>query len=59
MNQDCLLKVRELYKLYSGLEIADCIKLVRAELTAEEERHVLQVEILEKQKKLEELKMVK
>lgn len=55
MNQDCLLKVRELYKLYSGLEIADCIKLVRAEMTVEEDRHILQQEILDKQRKLEEL----
>lgn len=55
MNQDCLTKVRELYKLYTGLEIAEAVKVVRAELTAEEDRHQLQVEILEKQKKLEEL----
>lgn len=55
MNQDCLLKVRELYKLYSGYEIADCVKLVRAEMTAEDQRHALQVEILEKQRKLDEL----
>jgi len=56
MNQDCLAKVRELYKLYTGLEIADAIKVVRAELTEEEQRHELQREILEKQRKLEELR---
>jgi hypothetical protein len=45
-----------MYQLYTGLEIAEAIKVVRAELTEEELRHELQVEILEKQKKLEELK---
>jgi len=56
MNQDCLTQIREMYQLYTGLEIAEAIKVVRAELTEEELRHELQVEILEKQKKLEELK---
>ena len=44
-----------MYQLYTGMEIAEAIKLVRAELTAEEQRHELQVEILAKQAKLTEL----
>jgi len=59
MNQLCLTQIRELYSLYTGADIADAIKVVRAEMTEEELRHELQVEILAKQKKLEELKMVK
>lgn len=55
MNQDCLTKIRELYKLYTGLEIAEAIKLIRAEMTVEEQRHQLQIEILEKQRILESL----
>ena len=57
MNQDCLTQIREMYKLYTGLEIAECIKLVRAEMTQEELRHELQVEILEKQRQLDDLKL--
>ena len=56
MNQDCLNQVRKLYQLYTGYEIAECIKVVRAEMTAEEQRTELQQEILTKQKKLEELR---
>ena len=56
MNQDCLNQIREMYSLYTGTEIAEAIKVVRAELTAEELRHELQREILEKQHKLEELR---
>lgn len=56
MNQLCLTQIRELYSLYTGMDIADAIRVVRAELTREEERHELQVEILAKQKKLEELR---
>ena len=56
MNQDCLDQIREMYQLYTGLEIAECIKIVRAEMTAEELRNELQVEILAKQKQLESLK---
>lgn len=55
MNQECLKEVRKLYELYTGLEIADAIKLVRAELTKEEERHILQQEIIDKQRKLDSL----
>ena len=57
MNQDCLDQIREMYKLYTGLEIAEAIKVVRAEMTAEELRHELQVEILAKQQQLENLKL--
>ena len=56
MNQDCLTQIREMYQLYTGIEIAECIKLVRAEMTDEELRHELQKEILDKQRKLEELR---
>lgn len=55
MNQHCLDQIRELYNLYTGMEIAEAIKLVRAELTAEENRHELQVEILAKQAALDQL----
>jgi len=55
MNQDCLNQIREIYSLYTGIEIAEAIKVVRAELTLEEQRTELQQEILNKQKKLEEL----
>ena len=59
MNQDCLTQIREMYQLYTGMEIAEAIKVVRAEITDEELRHELQVEILAKQKKLEELTQTK
>lgn len=55
MNQDCLTQIREMYQLYTGMEIALAIKVVRAEITDEELRHELQKEILEKQRKLEDL----
>jgi len=45
-----------MYQLYTNLEIAEAIRVVRAELTAEENRHELQVEILKKQQQLELLK---
>jgi len=45
-----------MYQLYTGADIADAIKIVRAEMTAEELRHELQQEILDKQRKLEELR---
>jgi pilus assembly protein TadC len=56
MNQDCLNQIREMYRLYTGLEIAEAIKIVRAELTEEELRHELQREILAKQTELNKLK---
>jgi actin-like ATPase involved in cell morphogenesis len=55
MNQDCLAQIREMYSLYTGLEIAEAIKVVRAEMTDEELRHELQVEILAKQSQLNKL----
>jgi len=54
-QQDCLTQIREMYSLYTGTEIAEAIKVVRAELTAEEQRHELQREILEKHRQLEKL----
>ena len=54
MNQDCLTQMREMYSLYTGLDIAEAIKIIRAELTLEEQRSELQREILEKQRILEE-----
>ncbi len=56
MNPDCLDQIRTMYQLYTGVDISDAIKIVRAEMTAEEQRTELQREILERQKKLEELK---
>ena len=55
MNQDCLTQIREMYRLYTGMEIAEAIKVVRAEMTDEELRHELQVEILAKQAQLNKL----
>lgn len=55
MNQQCLLEMRSIYAKYTGVEIAEAIKLIRAELTAEELRHELQIEILAKQAALEKL----
>lgn len=55
MNQDCLDQIRIMYQLYTGMEIAEAIKVVRAELTKEEDRHTLQVEILAKQAALDKL----
>ena len=55
MNQKCLTAMRAVYAEFTGNEIADAIKLIRAELTAEEARHALQVEILKKQEELKAL----
>jgi len=55
-DQDCLSQMRDIYSQFTGTEIAQAIAIVRSELTKEEERHALQIEILEKQKKLEEMK---
>lgn len=59
MNQDCLNQIREMYQLYTGTEISEAIKLVRAELTREEDRHQLQIEILAKQAELNSLTQTK
>jgi hypothetical protein len=48
-----------MYQLYTGADISDAIKIVRAEITAEEDRHALQVEILAKQAALEKLTHIK
>ena len=55
MNQECLDQIRIMYSLYTGTDIADAIKIVRAEITAKEHRHALQVEILAKQAALDKL----
>lgn len=55
-QQDCLNQMRDIYAQFDGLEIAQAIKIIRAEMTAEELRTELQQEILDKQKKLEELR---
>ena len=55
-DQDCLSQMRLVYSQFTGLEIANAIKIIRAELTAEEQRTDLQIEILERQKKLNEIK---
>jgi len=52
-QQDCLNQMRDIYSQFDGTEIAYAIKVIRAERTAEEDRHILQQEILDKQKKLE------
>jgi DNA-binding transcriptional regulator YdaS (Cro superfamily) len=52
-EQDCLNQMRDIYSQFSGEEISLAIKVIRAELTAEELRTELQKEILAKQKKLE------
>ena len=47
--------MRDIYSQFTGEEVAYAIKVIRAEMTAESERHALQVEILEKQAALEKL----
>jgi len=48
--------MRNIYAQFTGYEIADAIKVIRAELTLEEQRTDLQREILKKQAELELLK---
>jgi hypothetical protein len=55
MNQECLTIMREIYAKFTGEEVSQSIKLIRAEMTAEEFRHELQVEILAKQAQLDKL----
>lgn len=55
-QQDCLTQMRDIYAQFTGDEVSWAIKVIRAELTAEEQRTELQQEILTKQKKLEELR---
>lgn len=53
MNQKCLEKMRDIYAEFDSADIAHAIKIIRAELTNEADRHQLQVEILEKQRQLD------
>lgn len=55
-QQDCLTQMRDIYSQFTGDEVSWAIKIIRAEMTAEELRTELQQEILDKQKKLEELR---
>lgn len=55
-EQDCLTQMRDIYSQFTGEEVAQAIKIIRAELVEETERTDLQREILAKQRKLEELK---
>jgi hypothetical protein len=55
-QQDCLDQMRNIYSQFTGDEVSWAIKVIRAELTLEEQRTDLQREILAKQKKLEELR---
>jgi len=52
-EQDCLNQMRDIYEQFTGDEVAYAIKIIRAERTAEELRHELQKDILEKQAKLD------
>jgi hypothetical protein len=54
-QQDCLSQMRDIYQQFSGLEIANAIKIIRAELVDEEQRTDLQREILAKQAELDKL----
>lgn len=54
-EQDCLQQMRDIYQQFTGLEISAAIKIIRAELTAEEQRNDLQREILAKQALLDKL----
>lgn len=47
--------MRDIYAQFSGEEVAYAIRVIRAERTAEEDRHALQVEILAKQSALDKL----
>ena len=54
-QQDCLNQMRDIYSQFDGTEIAQAIKVIRAERTAEESRNELQREILKKQAELDKL----
>jgi len=58
-QQDCLDQMRDIYAQFDSTEIAYAIKVIRAEMTAEEQRHALQIEILAKQAALEKLTQTK
>jgi len=55
-QQDCLNQMRDIYQQFTGEEVAQAIKIIRAELVEEEQRTDLQREILEKHRQLEKLK---
>lgn len=55
-QQLCLNEMREIYEQFSTDEISWSIKVIRAEMTAEADRHQLQVDLLAKQAELEKLK---
>lgn len=54
-QQDCLQQMRDIYAQFSGEEISLAIKIIRAEMTAEADRHALQVDLLAKQALLDKL----
>lgn len=54
-QQDCLAQMRDIYTQFTGEEVAHAIRIIRAELVAEESRTDLQREILAKQLQLEKL----
>ena len=54
-DQDCLNQMRTIYQQFTGLEIAQAIRIIRAEMTVEEDRNELQRDILAKQAQLDKL----
>jgi len=54
-QQDCLNQMRDIYAQFTGEEVAQAIRVIRAELVAEELRTDLQREILAKQSLLDKL----
>jgi len=54
-QQDCLNQMRDIYQQFTGEEVAEAIKIIRAELVDEAQRTDLQREILAKQAALEKL----
>ena len=54
-EQDCLTQMRDIYAQFTGEEVAQAIRIIRAELVEEEQRTDLQREILAKQALLEKL----
>ena len=54
-EMDCLNQMRDVYAQFSGLEISAAIKIIRCEMTKEEDRSELQKKILEDHAKLASL----
>lgn len=54
-QQDCLTQMRDIYTQFTGTEVANAIKIIRAELVEEDQRTDLQREILAKQAELDKL----